>query len=204
MGAYCPVDNFTDAQVAFCAKTIIKPILKSLSERGTPFSGCLYAGLIITNDGPKVLEFNCRLGDPETQALLPLLKIDFLALLSAVAAGKLGKWIQDKNIDPLDWRQITNDKYTATVIAASGGYPGDYKKGYEITGIPDESDKIISFHAGTKQDDSKIVTSGGRVLAITGIGDRLTDALDSAYRALDSIHFQDMFFRKDIGRSKLI
>ncbi len=190
MGAYAPAPLITKNLQDKIELKIIKPTIKALSEEGKTFIGCLYAGLMITNSGPKVVEFNCRFGDPETQTVLPLLDGDFLELLYTAASGKL-----DKNCVKY------NGGSSVCVVIASGGYPDEYKSGYGISGLVNHSKNISIFHAGTKEDNGKIITAGGRVLGVTSFIPELDlkKAKDIAYEAANKIHFPDMYFRKDIA-----
>ena len=190
MGAYSPAPIVTPKIMEEVVVKIIAPTLKAMNNEGKKFIGCLYAGLMLTEKGPKVIEFNCRFGDPETQAVLPLLNGDFLKLLYSAAKGKM-----DKNI-------ITyNGGSSVCVVAASSGYPDSYKKGFEITGLDDLPEDVIVFHAGTKEKNEKIVTSGGRVLGITSViqENDLVKAKAKAYEALEKIHFKNIYYRKDIA-----
>jgi len=185
MGCYSPVPSFPPALVEFCREKVFAPILRSLE-----FTGVLYAGLMITDRGPKVLEFNVRFGDPETQVMLPRLESDLLDLLEAAVDGCLGsvqaQWTPRKAV---------------TVVLASGGYPGDYVKGLPITGLRKASElpDVIVFHAGTKVADDHAVTNGGRVLNVTALGDTFADAIDRAYGAIHRICWDGMQYRKDIA-----
>ncbi len=195
MGAYSPAPVMTDKLLRQVEESIIKPILAGLKSEGKKFSGCLYAGLMITNDGPKVVEFNCRFGDPETQVVLPLLKGDFLKLLYSSASGRI-----DKNA-------VKYSGGTAVcVVAVSEGYPDKYKKGFEITGLQRiDSQQIIVFHAGTEERNGKILTAGGRVLGVTSVIEEndLQKARLLAYEALDKIKYEGISFRRDIGLKAL-
>lgn len=195
MGAYAPAPNISLQMLNEISSKIIAPTLQALKEEGRPFIGCLYAGLILTSDGIKVIEFNCRFGDPETQAVLPLLKGDFLKLLYSAAEGKL-----DKN------SVSYNGGSAVCVVAASLGYPGQYKKGLEIFGLDEIPENTIVFHAGTKEDNGKILTNGGRVLGVTSVLDEndLPKAKNLAYKALDKIHFSNMYYRRDIADKAII
>jgi len=190
MGAYSPSPIITNELLTQVEEKIIKPTLEGMRTEGYPFTGCLYAGLMITNEGPKVVEFNCRFGDPETQVILPLLKGDFLKLLYSSASGKL-----DKNSVRYE------DGCAVCIVAASKGYPDSYKKGFEITGLDINDKKIIVYHAGTDQANDKIVSNGGRVLAVTAVLNKndLREAREKAYEAIKEIHFEGMYYRKDIA-----
>jgi phosphoribosylamine-glycine ligase len=160
-----------------------------------PYVGVLYAGLMITQSGPRVLEFNCRFGDPETQVVLPLLESDLVEILEACLDGRLDQV-------PVRWLSGV----ATTVVAASEGYPGAYPKGREITGLEQAAalPGVMVFHAGTRRlEHGRLVTSGGRVLAVTGVGDTLRDSLARAYGGMQKIHFQGMHFRRDIGARAL-
>jgi phosphoribosylamine---glycine ligase len=190
MGAYAPAPIITKELFSRIEKEIIEPTLKQMRETDNKFIGCLYAGLMITESGPKVIEFNCRFGDPETQVVLPILDGDFLQLIYSAADGNL-----DKN----------SVKYSGgssvCVVAASAGYPDDYKRGFEISGLDFSDEEIIIYHAGTRKEDNKILTNGGRVLGITSVLKTfdLVNAQKKAYEALQKIHFNGMSYRKDIG-----
>jgi phosphoribosylamine---glycine ligase len=190
MGAYAPAPIITKELQSRIDAEIIKPTLKQMRETDNKFVGCLYAGLMITESGPKVIEFNCRFGDPETQVVLPILDGDFLQLLYSAADGDL-----DKN----------SVKYSGgssvCVVAASKGYPDNYKKGFEISGLDLFDDDIIVYHAGTKKDKNKIMTTGGRVLGVTSVIKNydLKFAQQKAYNAIKKISFEGMYYRKDIG-----
>ena len=190
MGAYSPAPIVTPNIMEEIVVRIIAPTLKALKNDGKAFIGCLYAGLIFTDKGPKVIEFNCRFGDPETQAVLPLLKGDFLRLLHSAAEGKI-----DKNIISY------NGGASVCVVAASSGYPDSYKKGFEIKGLDNLPDDIIVYHAGTSEADGKIITNGGRVLGVTSVvpENDLVRAKSKAYEALEQINFENIYYRKDIA-----
>ena len=163
-----------------------------MQSEGCPFKGCLYFGLMLTPQGPKVIEYNCRFGDPETQVVLPLLKTDLLTVMQAVENETLG------DLD-VEW----SDGSAACVILASGGYPVQYEKGKEITFPETLPEHVTVYHAGDKLADGKLVTSGGRVLGITATADTLQSALRSAYAAADTIHFEGAVLRHDIGQRAL-
>ena len=187
MGTVAPNPYYTAAVAEECMNNIFLPTIKAMKAEGRPFKGCLYFGLMITKDGVKVIEYNCRFGDPETQVVLPLLKSDLFTIMRAVTDGKLSE-------TPVEFE----DKNAACVIMASEGYPVKYEKGYEIT-IPAEiSDKV--FVAGAALKDGKLVTSGGRVLGVTAIADSLKDAIDASYEMVNKIHFDNAYWRHDIGK----
>ena len=187
MGTVAPNPYYTAAVAEECMNNIFLPTIKAMKAEGRPFKGCLYFGLMITKDGVKVIEYNCRFGDPETQVVLPLLKSDLFTIMRAVTDGKLSETLVE-----------FEDKNAACVIMASEGYPVKYDKGYEIT-IPAEiSDKV--FVAGAALKDGKLVTSGGRVLGVTAIADSLKDAIDASYEMVNKIHFDNAYWRHDIGK----
>ncbi len=193
MGAYC-LDSILDDQARkTILHQIIEPTLGALRDQGRPYRGFLYFGLMMTSDGPKVLEYNVRLGDPETQPLMYRMTGDFARLLESAAKGEL-------NSSLVGWKPGA----TACVVLASGGYPGVYHKGIPITGISEaESDAAKVFHAGTLLQEGKLVTAGGRVLGVTAGGPTLQEAINRAYAAVEKIHFDGMHFRRDIGRKGL-
>ena len=190
MGAISPSPNYTPALARRCIDEIFLPTVAALKAEGRPFRGVLYFGLMLTPDGPKVVEYNARFGDPECQAVLSLLESDLLDILLACRNGTL---------DSLDirWR----DEAACCLVLASGGYPLSYQKGFPITGLDEAGKTAVVFHAGTAQKDGQTVTAGGRVLGVTATGGELNAAIDAAYAAASQIHFQDMHFRTDIGRS---
>ena len=190
MGAYSPALILTEKLYKTIENRIIDPVIRGMQKSGTPFKGVLYAGLMITFDGPMVLEFNVRFGDPETQAILPRMKSDIVELMLASCDGQVG------NVK-LEW----DKRSCVCVVMSSGGYPGEYEKGKEISGLKD-AEKIkdtVVFHAGTKKEDGKIVTSGGRVLGVTSLGNGIEKAIEQVYNAVDKINFERCFFRRDIG-----
>ncbi len=190
MGAICPAPIATAEIMAKVNSDILEPVVKTLQKKGINYCGVLYAGLMITKAGEaKVLEFNCRFGDPETQAVLPLLETPLEELLLACTQKTLGKQ------PALKWRSQS----AVCVVAASGGYPDSYQKGYPISGIEKAEKDAIVFHAGTVLKDNKILTSGGRVLGVTGIGNDFNSAIESAYQGIDKIEFEKIYYRKDIG-----
>jgi phosphoribosylamine--glycine ligase len=193
MGAYAPVSLGDEALVAAAVSDIFEPTLAALRDAGAPFRGLLYAGVMLTPDGPKVVEFNCRFGDPETQALLPLLESNLLELLLAVASG-----------DGLRGARLAwSGRSALTTVLAAAGYPDAPRLGDPITLAPDEPDGIV-FHAGTGRDAAgRLITSGGRVLAATGIGDTLADAQRASGRLADRITFEGRQYRTDLGWREL-
>ncbi|MDP6793075.1 MAG: phosphoribosylamine--glycine ligase [Anaerolineales bacterium] len=194
MGAYAPAQICTPAQLRTLGATVLQRAVDALREEGAPFVGVLYAGIILAADGPHVLEFNCRFGDPETQALMPLLQSDLLEICMACAQGRLA------DIE-VHWR----DGAAACVVLASEGYPGKYPKGREIYGLDDVPADVIAFHAGTDtRKDGRVVTSGGRVLGITGQGGSIGDALASAYEGASTVRFEGMQYRADIGLREVV
>ena len=189
MGSYSPVAGFGAPEVEELLDLVHRPVLQQLAERGTPFVGALFAGLMVTEDGPKVLEFNCRFGDPETQSLLPRLDGDLLACLSAAASGELG------HVElPVE------ENAAVTVVVAAGDYPSGGDTGSPIDGIQDaEATGALVFHAGTALHGDRIVTNGGRILNVTGVGRTVGEARERAYAAVDRISFPGMQFRSDIA-----
>lgn len=193
MGTVSPNPYYTADIAKECMEKIFLPTIDAMNKEGRTFKGCLYFGLMITPKGPKVIEYNCRFGDPETQVVLPRLKTDIIDIFEAINNGTLSE------LD-IEWA----DEACACVIAASGGYPKSYPKGIEITGLENgQKDGVIVYHAGTAIKDGKLVNSGGRVLGVTALGSDLQQALDKAYAALDEIHFDNMHFRHDIGKKAL-
>jgi phosphoribosylamine--glycine ligase len=189
MGAYAPAPAMTAALQQEVEQKVFLPLLAEFGKRGIDYRGAIYAGMILTADGPHVLEFNCRFGDPETQVILPLLDSDLAELAMACTEGRL------------DEQQVVvaDGRAALCVVAAAEGYPGSYHKGLEITGDTVGNERVVVFHAGTRMDENRVVTSGGRVLGVTGIGSALAEARDRAYEALGQIHFPGMVFRHDIG-----
>ena len=190
MGAYAPAPFMTPALMLRIENEILRPTLAAMALENSPYRGVLYAGLMITQDGPKVVEFNCRFGDPETQAILPLVESDLAEAMWRVANGDLENY--ELQISP---------RWAVNVVLASGGYPGSFEKGKLINGLEQIRDReTMVFHAGTMLDhDGNFVTNGGRVLAVTGIGDTFLRAHERAYCAVGKIQFEGMHYRKDIG-----
>jgi phosphoribosylamine---glycine ligase len=194
MGAYSPAPIVTDAVLEKVNKRILKPSIDGIAKEGAPFIGCLYAGLMINNGEPKVVEFNVRFGDPETQAVLMSFRGDFAGLLMSAAIGELDESCVD----------VICDNYSCCVVMVSDGYPESYEKGQIITGIREaEKTGAIIFHAGTKLTDGNIVVNGGRVLGVTGVGNSLNEAVKNAYNAVEKIHFEKSYYRKDIAKKAL-
>jgi phosphoribosylamine--glycine ligase len=193
MGTFAPSKFYDEETEKLCYETIFQPTLEGLKKEGIKYKGVLYFGLILTEKGPYVLEYNARFGDPETQVVLPLLKNDLSDVFMAVRNESLSDVI-------LEWE----DKYCLCVVLASGGYPGSYKTGYEIQGLDryENSEDILLFHAGTKRMDEKFMTAGGRVLGVTAKGRSMEEAREKAYEAVKHIRFTDMHYRTDIGIKK--
>ncbi len=189
MGVYCPVPYIDAALCDQIVETIMKPTIAALAAEGRPYKGVLYGGLMLTKDGPKVLEFNCRFGDPETQAVLPLLDSDLVDICEAVIDERLHE-------APVQWR----DGACICVVTASAGYPGPYEKGKVITGVEEaeREEGVIVFHAGTALKDGQLVTAGGRVLGVTAVGKDFAEAAEKVYRAVGKIHFDGAQYRRDI------
>lgn len=193
MGTVAPNPYYTDEVAKECMETIFLPTIRAMKEEGRPFKGCLYFGLMLTPKGPKVIEYNCRFGDPETQVVLPLLKTDLFTIFNAIYDEKLA----DLNIE------FCNET-AACVVMASGGYPKKYPTGLEIKGLKEDGqiDGAIVYHAGTKF-DTVFRTSGGRVLGVTALGNDLPEALERSYQAVRAISFEGAHYRKDIGQRAL-
>lgn len=193
MGTISPNPYYTPEIAEICRKTIFEPTVAAMNSESRPFKGCLYFGLMITPDGPKVIEYNARFGDPEAQVVLPRLKTDLVDIIQAVIDERLSQL-------KIEW----SDEATACVIMASGGYPLAYKKGLEITGLDENGqlDGVEVFHAGTKLENGRFYTNGGRVLGITASGKTLDEALAKAYSAVEKISFEGAHYRKDIGKIK--
>lgn len=194
MGAYSPAPVVTPEVYRRVHGDILTPMVRGLASEGIEYKGVLYAGLMLTGQGPKVLEFNVRFGDPESQALLPRLENDLVEVMGAIADGRLSDL-------ELKWKP----KAAVCVVMASGGYPGHYEKGKIITGLSSvDENAVVIFHAGTKKvEDGHIVTDGGRVLGVTGLGDTIATAIETTYAAVERIHFDGVHYRKDIGAKAL-
>ncbi len=193
MGAYAPAVFVDEKMLKEIEDSIIKPAIKGMALEDRPYRGVLYAGLMMTKQGPKVVEFNCRFGDPETQAILPLVESDIVPIMEACCDGDVSNFELEKL-----------NKYAVCVIMASGGYPNKYEKGKKIIGLNhDFSDEIMVFHSGTKMSDRDVVTNGGRVLGVTALGKSVKDAINNAYTAVGKIAFDGAYYRKDIGYKAL-
>ena len=194
MGAYSPAPIVTDEMNNWILENVMIPVVKGMEKEGCQYKGILYAGLMMTNDGPKVLEFNCRFGDPEAQPLLVRMKSDIVPILEAAIDGSLAN-------EKIEWDHRTS----ICVVMSSEGYPGDYEKGREITGPEklEELEDVEVFHAGTALSNGKLVTSGGRVLGITALGDSIEKAIDRAYKAIEYVSWEGAHYRHDIGAKAL-
>ena len=193
MGTISPNPYYTEEMAQICQNTIFEPTIRAMQAEGRPFKGCLYFGLMLTPDGPKVIEYNARFGDPEAQVVLPRLKTDLLDICDAVIDERLA-----------DIELVWSKDCSACVVIASGGYPESYQKGYIIDGL-DANGQVadaVVYHAGTACKDGVFYTNGGRVLGVTAKAPTLNSALEKAYRAVEKIHFTDCFYRRDIGKTK--
>ena len=195
MGAFSPNSQFSDADIQEMVLIAIEPLIRGMENEGKPFRGVLFAGIMMTAKGPFVLEYNARFGDPETEVILPRLKSDIVPLFLQISQGKLVTTQLDWDVRPC-----------MTVVMVSGGYPGSYAKGHSIKGLQAAAERkdVCVFHSGTALDNSdQIVTAGGRVLAVTALGENMREAFERAYQAVSDIHFKDAYFRRDIGRKAL-
>jgi phosphoribosylamine--glycine ligase len=194
MGAYSPAPVVTEEILKYVKENVFKKMIDGMRKEGAPFVGVLYAGIMITRDGPKVLEFNVRFGDPETQPIMMRLKTDLIDIIENILEGKLDKI-------KIEW----DGRAAVCVVLSSKGYPGAYEKGKEITGLNDASsvDDAVVFHAGTALKDGKIVTSGGRVLGVTAMADTIKSAIDRAYQVVHMVSFEGKHYRSDIGRKAI-
>lgn len=192
MGAYAPAPVLTPSMMMRVKEEIIEPTIKGMKENDSPYSGILYVGLMITKEGPKVVEYNCRFGDPECQVILPPLKNDLLKLITAATSQTLA-----------DVEISLSERYFCSVVLASGGYPTSYEKGFPIKGIESCDDDAIIFHSGTTLRGEELLTDGGRVLNVVGSGDTLQEAIDHSYKNVERISFKDSYFRRDIGKKGL-
>ena len=191
MGTVAPNPYYTPEIAKVCMDTIFRPTIDAMAAEGRPFAGCLYFGLMLTPQGPKVIEYNCRFGDPETQVVLPLLESDLLTIMEACARGTLEQ-VEVKFAD----------KHACCVVLASAGYPTHYEKGYPIT-LPEEPKDTCIYIAGAARKDGRLVTNGGRVLGAVAVADTLPEAIDRAYALADAIHFENAYCRRDIGQRAL-
>jgi len=190
MGVIAPNPHYTDEIAVVCEKTIFLPTIRAMEEEGCPFKGCLYFGLMLTPRGPMVIEYNCRFGDPEAQAVIPLLETDLLEIMEAVTDGRLAN---------LDIR--FSSAHAACVVLASGGYPQSYKTGFSISGLDTAENSGASiYHAGTEYKDGNFYTAGGRVLGVTATAPALNSALEAVYKAAGTIDFEGVHYRRDIGK----
>jgi phosphoribosylamine--glycine ligase len=188
MGAYAPAPVVTETIMRQVEEEILSPAVAGMAAEGHAFQGVLYAGLMITSQGPRVIEFNCRFGDPEIQAIVPIMRDDLLQLMLDTSSGDLSRW-----------RRLRFEGAAVCVVMASEGYPGSYRKGYRIRGLQQRIPNSVVFHAGTRREDSRVLTDGGRVLGVTGIGPDVAGARRQAYRAVESIAFQGARYRRDIA-----
>jgi len=194
MGCYTPLPDATPELMQTAMSQIVRPVIGEMARRGTPYQGVLYAGLMVQDEQPYTLEFNCRFGDPETQVLMLLLESDLIELAMATITGRLHE-------TPLQF----SDRAAVCVVLASGGYPHEYRTGLPIEGLEaaSQAPNVLIFHAGTRTEGGRVVTSGGRVLNIVGLGATLAEARENAYRAIGKIHFEGMHYRNDIAQSVL-
>ena len=190
MGTIAPNPYYTEEIADYCMEKIFLPTINAMNAEGRTFKGCLYFGLMLTENGPKVIEYNCRFGDPETQVVLPLLESDLFDIMQAVTEGRLS-----------ECEVKFSDKSCACVVAASDGYPTAYEKGFPLTVAPEVADS--TYIAGAAIKDGVLVTNGGRVLGVTAVADTLKEAVDEAYKKMDKVHFDNMYYRKDIGARAL-
>jgi len=188
MGSYSPPKLFGSEMINRVMDTILEPTVRAMAKEGKPYKGVLYAGVMLTEEGPKALEFNARFGDPESQVMLPLLKSDLVEIMLAVLDERLDK-------TQIEWR----DEACVGVVMASGGYPGSYKTGFPIKGLDKVDDDILVFHAGTRESEGIIYTDGGRVLTVTATGGTINEACDRVYNNIRRIHFEGCHYRHDIG-----
>lgn len=193
MGTIAPVPGITNEQLEEIKEKVVLPSLRGLKKLGRPFNGILFPGIMLTESGPKVIEFNARFGDPETQSYMRILETDLVDILFSCIEGNLDK-------QKVDW----SDKSACCIVLASGGYPANYNKGKTITGLENlNNEDVVIFHAGTKTQESTAVTNGGRVLGVTAIDTSIRGSLAKAYKAIESISFEGMQFRKDIGAKSI-
>jgi len=189
MGAFCPSPKYTPELAELCMETIFRPTVEAMAKEGRPFKGVLYFGLMLTPEGPKVIEYNARFGDPEAQAILTLLETDLLEIFEAVVWERLSEL-------EIRWSQ----EAACCVVLASGGYPGTYETGKLITGLEEVPPEVTVYHAGTRFQNGNYYTTGGRVLGVTAKAPTLEEAVAKAYAAAEHIHFEGMHYRRDIGK----
>jgi phosphoribosylamine--glycine ligase len=190
MGAFSPSKHYTKEIEEYCINNIFYPTIRAMKKEGRNFKGVIYFQMMLTKDGPKVIEYNARFGDPETQVLLPLLKTDLLDIFNAITDERLDK-------TDIQWENSAG----ATVVLASGGYPKEYTKGYPISGLEEiQKQEITVYHMGTAMKEGEYVTNGGRVLSLTAKGDTVEQAVARVYNNINKVCFKDMHYRKDIGR----
>lgn len=193
MGVYAPPPDVDEMLVDQIVRTVLEPAVRGMAERGKPYIGILYAGIMLTARGPQVLEFNCRFGDPEAQVILPLLDCNLMEIMQACVAGRL-------STEMVRFKRGA----CAAVVMAAPGYPGSYPRGMAISGLDKVPEEVIVFHAGTAKEGGQIVTSGGRVLAVSAVGPDLVEAVNKAYAGVGQIHFEGAHYRTDIGREGAI
>ncbi|MCL2589113.1 MAG: phosphoribosylamine--glycine ligase [Oscillospiraceae bacterium] len=189
MGAFCPSPKYTPELAVTCMETIFRPTIAAMEKEGRPFKGVIYFGLMLTPDGPKVIEYNARFGDPETQPILELLETDLLEIFQAVV---------DERLDEIDIRW--SDKAACCVVLASGGYPGKYETGKPISGLDQVPQDVTVYHAGTRAENGAYLTNGGRVLGVTAKAPTLDEAIAKTYAAVETLHFEGAHYRTDIGK----
>ena len=192
MGAYSPPNFFDTEMINLVKEAILEPVVRAMAKEGKPYKGVLYAGLMVTDDGPKVLEFNARFGDPENQVMMPRLESDLVEIMLAVIEGRLDEI-------KVEW----SDESCVAVVVASGGYPGSYKTGFPINGLDMVDKDILVFHAGTKAEGGVIHTDGGRVLTVAATGKNIAEAREKVYKNLPRIHFEGCHYRKDIAQREV-
>ncbi len=190
MGTIAPNPFYTDKVAKECLERIFIPTMNALNSEGRTFTGCIFFGIMLTPNGAKTIEYNCRFGDPETQVVISLLDSDLFDIFTAISEGRLSE-------AKVEWQ----DKHAACVVVASGGYPVSYKSGYKISGLDNIQQDTVVYHAGTKLEGDNTLTNGGRVLGVTSVGDTLEQAIDKAYKSAEAISFTDSFYRKDIGKT---
>ena len=188
MGAVSPVPFADEVFMQKVKERVIIPTINGFSQEGFVYKGFVFIGLIKVNDEPYVIEYNCRMGDPETEVVIPRLQNDLVEVLTATAKGEVDKI----NI-------FQDPRFAVTMVAVSGGYPGDYIKGYEITGLDQSSEETVIFHSGTKTEEGKVVSNGGRVLTVTSFGDTVGESVAKSKKILEGIRFMKMYYRSDIG-----